>query len=205
MRSIIVQEFISIDGVIQAPGGPEEDGSNGFRFGGWTAPYFYGADQEASEFMQKNMKATDLLLGRKTYEIFASYWPEHGELWPGIHDVTKYVVSNHTIHLPWNNSELITGDVVSKIKEIKAAEGSVLKVIGSGNLVQTLFKNDLVDQFWLMIFPITLGSGKRLFEGGTIPAAFKLTESLVTTNGVIFAHYGRAGDIRLGTVGGESG
>lgn len=202
MRKIVIQEFITLDGVMQAPGGPEEDKSSDFRYGGWTAPYFYDADEEANEFMQKNMQSTDLLLGRKTYEIFAAYWPEHADMWPGINDVTKYVASEHPMALTWTNSVHITGDVVARIKEIKAGEGSILKVIGSGNFAQTLFKHDLVDEVWLMIFPITLGNGKRLFGAGTIPAAFALTDSLVTSNGVIFANYARAGEIRTGTVGG---
>jgi dihydrofolate reductase len=201
MRKIIIQEFISLDGVMQAPGGPEEDQSNGFKYGGWTAPYFYEADEEANAFMQKYMNSTDLLLGKKTYQIFAAYWPEHADMWPGINEVTKYVVSDGPMDLSWENSELITGDVVTRIKELKVGDGSILKMIGSGNFAQTLFKHDLVDELWLMIFPVTLGAGKRLFGEGTIPAAFTLSESLVTSNGVIFANYKRAGDVRTGTVG----
>ena len=201
MRTIIIQEFVSLDGVIQAPGGPEEDQSNDFKYGGWTAPYFYEADEEANEFMQKNMNSTDLLLGRKTYELFAAYWPEHADMWPGINEVTKYVVSDSPVKLTWANSELITGDVVASIKELKVGDGSILKVIGSGNFAQTLFKHDLVDELWLMIFPVTLGTGKRLFGEGTIPAAFTLTESFVTSNGVIFANYKRAGEVKTGTIG----
>ena len=201
MRKIIIQEFVTLDGVMQAPGGPEEDQSSGFKYGGWTAPYFYEADEEANEFMQKNMNSTDLLLGKKTYEIFAAYWPEHADMWPGINDVTKYVVSDSPMKLGWENSELVTGDVVARIKELKAGNGSILKVIGSGDFAQTLFKHDLVDELWLMIFPVILGTGKRLFGEGTIPAAFTLTDSLVTANGVIFANYKRAGEVRTGTIG----
>ncbi|GAB4293944.1 MAG: dihydrofolate reductase family protein [Ignavibacteriaceae bacterium] len=201
MRKIIVQEFITLDGVMQAPGGPEEDTSSDFKFGGWTAPYFNEADEAAVEFMQKNLEISDLLLGRKTYDIFAAYWPEHADNWPGINDVTKYVVSHNQMQLRWSNSKLIAGDVITRIKELKSGEGSVLKVIGSGNLAQTLFKHDLVDALWLMIFPVTLGSGKRLFDDGTIPAAFVITDSLVTSNGVIFANYKRAGEVKTGTVG----
>jgi len=201
MRKIIVQEFITLDGVMQAPGGPEEDTSQNFAYGGWTAPYFREADDEAGRFMQKVMESADLLLGKKTYEIFSAYWPQHADMWPGINDVTKYVVSHNQIELPWANSELITGDVVARIKELKAGDGSTLKVIGSGNLAQTLFKHDLVDEMYLMIFPITLGTGKRLFAEGTIPAAFTVTDSLVTKNGVIFANYKRAGEVTTGTVG----
>lgn len=201
MRKIILQEFISLDGVMQAPGRPDEDESNDFKYGGWTAPYFYAADEEATEFMQKSMSATDLLLGRKTYDIFAAYWPEHADMWPGINEVTKYVVSTGQLDLPWVKSELITGDVVARIKALKAGDGSVLKVIGSGDFAQTLFKHDLVDELGLMIFPVMLGSGKRLFGDGAVPAAFTLTESLVTSNGVIFANYQRAGAVKTGTVG----
>ena len=201
MRKIIVQEFITLDGVMQAPGGPEEDTSNGFKFGGWTAPYFQEANEEAGRFMAKVMESTDLLLGKKTYEIFAAYWPEHADMWPGIMDVTKYAVSHTSMELPWKNSQLITGDVVARIKELKEGEGSVLKVIGSGNLAQTLFMHDLVDEMYLMTFPITLGVGKRLFAEGTIPAAFTITDSLVSKNGVIFANYKRAGEVKTGTVG----
>lgn len=201
MRKIILLSFITLDGVMQAPGGPEEDMSGDFKYGGWTAPYFADADNAAGEMMEKQMKSADLLLGKKTYEIFASYWPEHADMWPGINDVTKYVVSDVPIELTWQNSELITGDAVARIKELKAGEGSMLQVHGSGDLAQTLFKHDLVDELWLKIFPITLGTGKRLFGEGTIPAAFTLTESMVTPNGVIFANYKRAGDVKTGTVG----
>ena len=201
MRKIIVQEFITLDGVMQAPGGPEEDPSGGFTYGGWPAPYFHLADEEANKFMQKNLEITDLLLGKKTYELFAAYWPEHADMWPGINDVTKYVVSNSSVELTWINSEHITGDVIARIKELKAGNGSILKVIGSGALSQTLLKHDLVDELWLMIFPITLGTGKRLFDEGTIPAAFTVTDSLITSNGIIFANYSRAGEVKTGTVG----
>jgi dihydrofolate reductase len=201
MRKFIIQEFILLDGVIQAPGGPEEDKSGDFKYGGWTAPYFHKADEEADEFMQKNMNSTDLLLGKKTYELFAAYWPEHADMWAGIDEVTKYVVSDSPVELTWANSELITGDVVARIKELKEGDGSILKVIGSGNFAQTLFKHDLVDELWLMIFPVTLGTGKRLFGEGAIPAAFTLTESLVTSNGVIFTNYKRAGEVKTGTIG----
>lgn len=200
MRKIIIQEFITLDGVMQAPGGPDEDTTSGFKYGGWTAPYFQAADAEAGEFMQKHvMNSTDLLLGRKTFDIFAAYWPKHEAAWPGINDVTKYCVSTTLGKSDWSNSVFLKS--VEEIKKLKATEGSELKVIGSGNLAQTLFKHDLVDEMLLMIFPITLGTGKRLFGEGTIPAAFKLTDSLVTKNGVIFANYKREGEVKIGTVG----
>ena len=199
MRKIIVLSFITLDGVMQAPGGPDEDTSSGFKYGGWTAPYFYEADEAAGELMEKQMKSTDLLLGRKTFEIFAAYWPEHADFWPGINDVTKYVMSNTMDKSDWKNSVFLKS--VDDIKKLKNSEGSDIQVHGSGNLTQTLLKHDLVDELWLKTFPITLGMGKRLFGEGTIAAAFTLTESLVTSNGVIFANYKRAGEVKTGTVG----
>lgn len=199
MRRIIVQEFITLDGVMQAPGAPDEDKSSDFQYGGWTAPYFAEADEAAGDFMQKHMKSADLLLGRKTFEIFAAYWPTHADMWPGINDVTKYVMSTTMDKSDWKNSVFLKS--VDDIKKLKHSEGSDLQVHGSGNLAQTLLKNDLVDELWLMTFPVTLGTGKRFFGEGIIPAAFTLTDSLVTPNGVIFAYYKRAGEVKTGTVG----
>lgn len=213
MRKIIVLSFITLDGIMQAPGGPEEDTSSGFKYGGWVAPYFAEADEAAGELMAKQMKPADLLLGRKTFEIFASYWPEHADSWPGINDVTKYVMSNtlKESDLPagqadWKNSVFLKNvDDIKKLKNMPAGRqgsaGSDIQVHGSGNLIQTLLKHDLVDELWLKTFPIILGVGKRLFGEGTIPAAFTLTESLVTPNGVIFANYKRVGKVKTGTVG----
>ncbi len=201
MRKIIVLSFISLDGIMQAPGGPDEDAENDFKYGGWVAPYFTEADQAAGEMMAKQMKSADLLLGRKTFDIFASYWPAHADFWPGINEVTKYVLSS-TIHkneTGWNNCVFLQN--ADAIKELKNTPGSDLQVHGSGNLIQTLLKHDLVDELWLKIFPVTLGQGKKLFAEGTCAAAFTLTDSLVTPNGVIFANYKRAGDVRTGTVG----
>lgn len=199
MRKIIVLSFITLDGVMQAPGGPDEDTSGGFKYGGWTAPYFAEADEAAGEFMAQQLKSADLLLGRKTFEIFAGYWPEHADMWAGINEVTKYVVSNTMSKSDWQNSVFLKG--VDDIKKLKDSEGSDIQVHGSGDLAQTLFKHDLVDELWLKTFPITLGTGKRLFDKGTIPAAFTLTDSLVASNGVIFANYKRAGGVKTGTVG----
>lgn len=199
MRRIIVLSFITLDGVMQAPGGPEEDTSGGFEYGGWTAPFFYEADEAAGELMEKQMKSADLLLGRKTFEVFASYWPEHADFWPGINNVTKYVVSKTMIKSDWKNSVFL--ESLADIKKLKNSEGSDIQVHGSGNLVQTLLKHDLVDELWLKTFPVTLGTGKRLFDEGTLPAAFTLTEGLVTPNGVIFANYRRAGEVKTGTIG----
>lgn len=195
MRKIIVLSFITLDGVMQAPGGPEEDPSGGFTHGGWTVPYF---DESAGAVMTKQMSGTyDLLLGRKTFEIFASYWPTHESDWPGINDKKKYVVSSTLTRHNWNNTVVLqhTDDIIA----LKNQEGPDLQVHGSSALIQTLFKHDLVDELWLKIFPVTIGSGKRLFGTGTIPAAFKLTESQTTKSGIIVASYSRAGEIKTGT------
>ena len=201
MRKLIVLSFITLDGVIQAPGGPEEDTSDGFIYGGWTAPY---QDEASGKFMEKLLKPADLLLGRKTYGIFAAYWPLHEDLWPGISDVTKYVVSGtlkelDLIAMGWKNSVLL--ESLADIKELRNSEGADIKIWGSGNLIQSLLKNDLVDELWLLIHPLTLGKGKKLFDNGTIPAAFSLTESLITPAGVIIANYKRAGKVMTGTIG----
>ncbi len=194
MRKIILQEFITLDGVMQAPGGPDEDTSSGFTWGGWTAPYFHFADAEADRFMKKVMASSDLLLGRRTFDIFAAYWPKHTEMWPGIMDVTKYCVSTTSQKSDWSNSVFLKS--VEDIKRVKNSGDAELKVIGSGNLAQTLLKHDLVDEMLLMTFPITLGTGKRLFGEGTIPAAFTMIDSLITKNGVIYASYKRAGEVQ---------
>ena len=199
MRKIIVVEFITLDGVLQAPGGPEEDTSGDFKYGGWITPYF---DDFAGKVMAEQMKEPfSLLLGRKTFEIWASYWPKHADEWPGINDSIKYVVSDTLSSSDWQHSIFLKGDVVEKIKKIQAEEGPDLKVWGSGKLIQMLLKYDLVDELWLKIFPITLGKGKKLFEEGTIPAAFTLVDSSVSPSGVIIANYKRAGEIVTGSVG----
>ena len=195
MRKIIVLSFITLDGVMQAPGGPEEDTSEGFKYGGWTVPYF---DDVAGKVMEKQMKPADLLLGRKTFKIFASYWPEHADIWAGINDVTKYVLSNTMNTSDWRNSVFLKD--VEGIKKLKSSKGSDIQVHGSGQLIQLLLKNDLVDELWLKTFPVTLGGGKKLFGDGTNPAAFTLTESLATPTGVIVANYKRAGKVETGTV-----
>ena len=193
MRNLIVLEHISIDGVIQAPGGPEEDTSNGFAYGGWSGPY---SDEILGAALGKRMNSPfDLLLGRKTFDIWEQYWPKHADEWPGVNTATKYVASNTRTSSQWQPSVFLNGDVAEKVAKIKGQPGPDLHVWGSGNLLQTLIKHDLVDTFWLMVYPITLGGGKRLFADGTIPAAFKVTESIVTPNGVIFVTYERAGEI----------
>lgn len=196
MRKITVLSFITLDGVMQAPGGPEEDTSGGFKYGGWTASYH---DEVSGKIMEKQMKPADYLLGRKTFEIWADYWPKHADFWPGINDGTKYVMSKTVKKSDWKNSVFL--ESLADIKKLKNSEGSDIQVWGSGELIQLLFKNDLVDELWLKIFPVTLNTGKRLFGDGTIPAAFTLIESSVTPSGVIIANYKRAGEVKTGTVG----
>jgi len=193
MRKIIVLEHISIDGVIQGPGGPEEDTSGGFAYGGWIGPY---ADEIGGTALRKQMNMPfDLLVGRKTFDIWEPFWPKHADEWPGVNTATKYVASNTRTSSEWQPSVFLNGDIAEKIAKLKQGQGPDLHVWGSGNLLQTLIKHDLVDVFWLMVYPITLGDGKRLFADGTIPAAFKVTESIVTPNGVIFVTYERSGAI----------
>jgi len=183
---------------MQGPGGPEEDTSGGFTAGGWTVPLF---DESLGQIMAEQMsRPFDLLLGRKTYELFAGYWPQHVEEGPGINQATKYVASHSPREFTWERSVLLTGDVVDEIKKLKAQDGPDLQVHGSANLIQTLLKHDLVDELWLKIFPITLGKGKRLFGEGTIPAAFTLREAKISPRGVIIASYERAGDVQTGSV-----
>ena len=200
MRRIIVLSFISLDGVMQAPGGPEEDTSGGFQHGGWTVPY---ADEFSASMMLEQMAVPfDLLLGRKTYDRLSAYWPNQDP--SSLANVpfdkaTKYVVSRSSPRLGWETSVLIDGDVAAKLKEIKQQDGPMLQVHGSGDLIQTLLKDDLVDELWLKIFPVTLGDGKRLFAEGTAPAAFALLQSQTSPSGVIFANYARAGDVKTGS------
>lgn len=197
MRKIIVLEHISLDGVIQAPGGPEEDTSGGFAYGGWVAPY---SDPVLGTALRKQMNQPfDLLLGRKTFDIWAPYWPQHADAWPGVNTATKYVASNTLTASAWQPSVFLNGDIAEKVAKIKQQPGPDLHVWGSGHLLQTLIKHDLVDTFWLMIYPLTLSSGKRLFAEGTLPAAFKVTEGQVTTKGVVVMNYERAGAITTGS------
>lgn len=201
MRKLVVLSFITLDGVMQAPGGPEEDPTGGFKHGGWVAGYF---DDFLGKVMAKQMsKPFDLLLGRKTYEIFAAHWPyvkTNGDpIAAGINNAKKYVASKTLITLDWSNSELIRGDIAKEVKKLKEQDGPVIQVHGSGSLIQTLLKHDLVDELWLKIFPITLGRGKRLFAEGTIPVGFKLLESEISPSGVIVATYMRAGEVKTGS------
>jgi dihydrofolate reductase len=191
MRNLIVLEHISIDGVIQAPGGPEEDTSGGFAHGGWISPY---SDDILGTALRKKMNSPfDLLLGRKTFDIWAPYWPQHGDIWPNVNTATKYVASNNLSSSAWQPSVFLNGDVAEKVAKIKQQPGPDLHVWGSGNLLQTLMRHDLVDAFWLMIYPITLGSGKRLFADRTLTTKFRVTESQVTPKSVIVVNYERAG------------
>ena len=197
MRKVIVLEHISLDGVIQAGGGPEEDTSGGFAYGGWQAPY---SDDVIGTVMQRQMNMPfDLLLGRKTFEIWAPFWPHHADIWPGVNSATKYVASNTLTSHEWQPSVFLSGDIAEKVSKLKLQPGPDLHVYGSANLLQTLMKHDLVDAFWLKIYPITLGSGKRLFADGAIPAAFKVTDSQVSPTGVIIVNYERAGAITTGS------
>ena len=195
--------MITLDGVMQAPGAPKEDTSGGFKYGGWTAPY---VDEIFARVLEKELKPADYLLGRKTFEIWANYWPEHGDFWPGINDGTKYVVSrtmkkSDPMVTGWKNSVLLKSLAdIKKLKNSPAKGGADIQVWGSSKLIQLLLKNDLVDELRLKIYPLTLGKGKKLFDGGAIPAAFTLTESTVTTTGVIIAYYKRAGEVKTGTV-----
>lgn len=198
MRRIIVLSFITLDGVMQAPGGPEEDTSGNFKYGGWTVPYF---DAFLAQEMGKQMgHPFDLLLGRKTYEIFASYWPKQdGSPATSLNQATKYVASTTLEKPSWDKTIVLKNDVVNEIKKLKKEDGQELQVHGSGNFIQTLLRNDLVDEFWLKIYPLTLGKGKRLFDGGTIPAAFTLQESKTTPAGIIIANFRRAGKVKTGS------
>ena len=197
MRKIIVLSMISLDGVMQAPGGPKEDESGSFKYGGWTEPY---GDEVYGEMVQKELQQrTDYLLGRKTFEIWEGYWPEHADFWPGINDGTKYILSKTRKKSDWKNSVFLKS--LADIKKLKNSKGSDIQVWGSSKLIQLLLKNDLVDELRLKIHPLTLGNGKKLFDNGPIPAAFTLIESTVTTTGVIIAFYKRAGKVITCTVG----
>jgi len=190
MRKVIVLEHISLDGVIQAPGGPDEDTSGGFAYGGWIAGY---SDESLGTALRRQMNLPfDLLVGRITFEIWEPYWPQHTNIWPNVNAAIKYVASNTRTTSKWQPSVFLNGDVAEKVAKLKQQQGPDLHVWGSGNLIQTLIKQNLVDTFWLMIYPITLGIGKRLFADGTIPMAFKVTESKVSPDGVIIVNYERA-------------
>lgn len=193
MRKVVALEFITLDGVIQAGGGPEEDTSGGFAYGGWQVPY---TDEALGAVMGRQMNLPfDLLLGRKTFEIWEPYWPHHADRWPGVMTATKYVASKTLTSSEWQPSVFLGGDVAEQVSALRRQPGPDLHVYGSADLLQTLMKHDLVDEFWLKIYPLTLGRGKRLFEGGTIPAAFRVTESQVSPKGIILVNYQCAGAV----------
>jgi len=196
MRKIIVLSMITLDGVMQGPGGPKEDTSGGFKYGGWVAPY---GDEEYGKAVEKELKPADYLLGRKTFKAWENYWPSRSNIWPGINDGMKYVFSRTVKKSDWKNTVFLKS--IADIKKLKNSEGADIQVWGSGELIQLLLKHDLVDELRLKIHPLTLGKGKKLFSGGAIPAAFTLIESLVTPSGVIIAAYKRAGEVTTGTVG----
>jgi dihydrofolate reductase len=196
MRKIIVLSMISLDGVMQAPGGSKEDRSGGFKYGGWTSSY---TDEAYTKALQEELKPAEYLLGRKTFDIWENYWPKHADFWAGINDGTKYVMSKTRKKSDWQNTVFIKS--VADIKKLKKSEGPDIHVWGSSKLIQLLLKHDLVDELRLKIHPLTLGKGKKLFNGGAMPAAFELIDSSVTTTGVILANYKRGGDVKTGELG----
>lgn len=197
MRKIIVLEFMTIDGVMQAPGGPEEDPAESFAYGGWQAPF---DDDLVSEVTQQELKASvEYLLGRKTFEIWAEYWPMHTDIWSGINDNMKYVLSSTIKETDWENTEFIEG--VDGIKKLKESNGPDIQVWGSSKLVQLLLEHDLVDELRLMTYPLILGTGKKVFADGAMPRTYTLTKSSVGSSGVIVAWYKRAGGVKTGTMG----
>lgn len=193
--------MISLDGVMQAPGGPTEDTSGGFKFGGWVAPF---SDETYDAVVREELKPADYILGRKTYKIWAGYWPTHADFWPGINEGMKYVLSkklkkSDKLITGWKNSTVIK--TVADIKKLKAFSGRDLHVWGSSELVHLLLKNDLVDELRLKFHPVILGKGKKLFDGGSVPGTYTLTASQTTSTGVIMATYKRAGDVKTGVAG----
>lgn len=187
--------MVTLDGVMQAPGGPQEDTSGGFKYGGWTADY---GDELFGKLMQEELKQADYILGRKTFEIFASYWPHHADFWPGINEGNKYVLSRTMHQSDWGNTTFLTS--AEDLQKLKHSEGADIQVWGSSQLIQLLLKHDLVDELRLKIYPVILGEGKKLFGSGAMPAAFTLTESVTTSKGVIIATYKRAGEVVTGDI-----
>lgn len=199
MRELIVAAFMTLDGVVQAPGGPDEDPSGGFAHGGWAVPYW---DDAIGEAMDAGIAAPfDLLLGRRTYEIFAAHWPHAGDepMARALNGAVKHVASRSLARLEWRNARLIEGDVAEAVARLKQQDGPQIQVHGSGELVQTLLGAGLVDELRLCTFPLLLGSGKRLFAGGTVPAALRLVASRVSTTGVVLGTYRFAGPVRTGS------
>lgn len=192
MRRIVACEFITLDGVIQN----EENDGDGFKYGGWFFPY---ADEVTGAVIQERLaKPVDLLLGRKTFEGWEDYWPNHSNFWPNVMTATKYIASNTREKSGWQPTVFLGGDLAEKVRELKQTDGPDLHVFGSADMLQTLFKADLVDALELMIIPVTLGEGKRLFQNGTIPASFRVTSSQVAPKGIIIVSYERDGDLKTG-------
>lgn len=196
MRKLIVISMMSLDGVIQGPGGPEEDTSNDFKYGGWVAPF---GDEAYGQSMQEEMKPADLLLGRKTFDIWEPYWPVHAARWPGINDVTKYIFSNTRHRSDWENVVFLQN--IEDIKKLKTSAGEAIKIWGSSELVQLLLENDLVDELHLKIHPVLLGKGKKLFGDNAFPRTLTVTSSVTTSDGVLLVNYQRAGAIVTGMLG----
>ena len=193
MRKITACEFMTLDGVIQN----EENEGDGFKWGGWFFPF---ADEVTGAVMQERLaKPADLLLGRKTFAAWETYWPTHSNFWPNVNTATKYVASNTRDSSDWQPSVFLSGDLAEKVRKLKRSEGPDIQVMGSANMLQTLFKADLVDALELMIIPVTLGQGKRLFQDGTIPASFKVTSSQVAPKGIVCVTYERDGDVKTGS------
>lgn len=199
MRRLVVKTFLTLDGVMQGPGGPNEDDSGGFTHGGWSVNYW---DDTMAQFMDETMgRPFDLLLGRKTYEIFASHWPHVSDdpTADAINSANKYVASTTLEKADWTNSTILSGDVPEAVRGLMAEDGPELQVHGSGNLIQTLIKHDLIDRYELLIFPLLLGTGKRIFADGTIPTGLKVVDTRTASTGVVMATYERAGEITYGS------
>lgn len=202
MRKLVVGSFVTLDGVMQAPGGPDEDREGGFRHGGWLVPYF--DDKFVGIMTEWTKRAGAFLLGRKTYEIFAGAWPKStdpaDEIATALNTRPKFVASRTLDTVAWNNSRLLKGNVAEEVAKLKAQEGGEIQVHGSGNLLQTLLKHDLIDTLRIWLFPVVIGSGKRLFGEGTIPASFRLVDTQIATTGAVLHVYERAGGLRYGEV-----
>jgi len=200
MRKLVVSAFMTLDGVVQAPGGPEEDEEGGFAYGGWSAPFW---DDQIGEFMTELMgKPFDLVLGRRTYDLFASFWPNAPEDLDGgkpLNDATKYVASRGNPELTWEPSVLLEGDAGEAVAKLKEGDGPELQVHGSGNLIQTLLRDNLIDELRLLVYPVVLGTGKRLFADGTVPAGLRLVKSSVSPSGVVLSVYEPAGEVQTGS------
>lgn len=193
MRKIVACEFMTLDGVIQN----EENDGDGFKWGGWFFPF---ADEVTGEVVQERLgKQVDLLLGRKTFDGWETYWPTHSNFWPNVMTATKYVASNTRTSSDWQPNVFLSGDLAERVRELKRTDGPDIHIFGSADMLQTLFKADLVDALELMIIPVTLGQGKRLFQDGTIPAAYKVTSSRIAPKGIVCMTYERDGDVQSGT------